>query len=297
VRRLFHQYREKCGLAIAGTTIPPLTTKMLLLSGTTAFVEIPRELSDGVTISVRVHDTTHDMDNLGVDVPAIPPSQFRKSVVLTSLPSDPRYRMLLRIYGYGGPGSAIVRIRDANTGALLDQTTTELVGSSPSYAQIALSASVSVPRTVEVTTAGRSDPPIWAFVSVTNNSTQQVTLATPRVGVAGTGSSDAPLLAAGHWGGNGCLEVSEQDVFVGATCAFGSFARPALEADGHFEVDGKWFGPSVGPLPPLPIGDPAHFSGMVQGSKLTLVVHTGSRVFGPFLVELGSKISCPPPCP
>ncbi|HXH91610.1 MAG TPA: IPT/TIG domain-containing protein [Thermoanaerobaculia bacterium] len=284
-------------VTIAGTAVPPLTTKTLLLSGTSAFVDIPRELSDGVTISVRVQDTTHDADSLGVDVPAVPPSQFRKSVVLTSLPSDPRYRMLLRIYGYGGPGSAIVRIRDANTGALLDQMTADLTGSSPSYAQIALSASASVPRTVEVTTAGRSDPPIWAFVSVTNNITQQVTLATPRVGVAGSASSDAPLLATGHWGGNGCMEVSEQDVFVGATCSFGSFPRPVLEADGHFEADGKWFGPSVGPLPPLPISDPAHFSGMVQGSKLALVVRTGSRVLGPFLVELGSSIPCSPACP
>ncbi len=283
-------------VTIAGTTVQPLTTKTFLLSGTTAFLDIPRELSDGVTISLRVHDTTHDADNLGVDVPVVPPSQFRKSVVLTSLPSDSRYRMLLRIYGYGGPASAVVRVRDANTGTLLDQMTTELTGSSPSYAQIPLSTSATAPRTVEVTTAGRSDPPIWAFVSVTNNITQQVTLATPRVGVAGTASSDAPLLATGHWGGIGCLEVSEQDVFLEATCAFGSFARPVLEADGHFEVDGKWFGSSVGPLPPLPISDPAHYSGIVQGSKLMLVVHTGSRVFGPFLVELGSKMPCPAGC-
>jgi hypothetical protein len=284
-------------VTIASTTVQPLTAKTLLLSGTTAFVDIPRELSDGVTISVRVHDTTHDADNLGVDVPVVPASQFGKSVVLTGLPSDPRYRMLLRIYGYGGPGSAVVRIRDANTGALLDQMTAELTGSSPSYAQIPLSASAAMPRTVEVTTAERSDPPIWAFVSVTNNITQQVTLATPRVGVAGTASSDAPLLATGHWGGIGCLEVSEKDVFLGAGCACGTFLRPVLDADGHFEIDGMW-GCGPGPSPPPGVGgEPAHFSGIVQGSRLALVVRTVSRVFGPFLVELGSKISCPPACP
>jgi len=283
-------------VTIAGSTVQPLTTKPLLLSSLTQFIDIPRELSDGVTISVRVHDATHDGDNLGVDIPVVPPSQFRKAVVLAALPSDSRYRMLLRIYGYGGPGFAVIRIRDADTGVLLDQMIAELTGVSPSYAQIPLSMSAAV-RMVEITTAERSDPPIWAFVSVTNNITQQVTLVTPRVGVAGSASSDASLLAAGHWGGNGCLEVSEKDVYLGAGCACGTFPRPLLDADGHFEVDGKW-GCGPGPSPPPGVGgDPAHFSGIVQGSRLTLVVRTGSRVLGPFLVELGSPISCPAPCP
>lgn len=284
-------------VTIAGATVQPLTTKTALLSSLTQFVDIPRELSDGVTISVRVHDTTHDADNRGVDIPVVPPSQFRKSVILAGLPSDPRYRMLLRIYGYGGAGSAVVRVRDAGTGALLEQLTAELVGSAPSYAQVPLNTSAAAVRTVEVTTAGRADPPIWAFVSVTNNITQQVTLVTPRIGVAGTASTDAPLLATGHWGGNGCLDVSEQDVYLGATCAFGTFMRPRLDPDGHFEVDGVWQ-TAIGPSPPPGVGgDPAHFSGIVQGTKLTLVVRTGSRVLGPLLVELGSTIPCPPGCP
>jgi hypothetical protein len=283
-------------VTIAGTVVQPLTTKAVLLSGTTAFVDIPRELSDGVTISVHVHDTTRDADNLGVDVPVVPPSQFRKSVVLTGLPFDPRYRMLLRIYGYGGPGRAVVRLRDAATGALLEQMTAELIGSSPSYAQIPLSTSASVPRTVEITTAERSDPPIWAFVSITNNVTQQVTLVTPRMGVSGAASSDAALLATGLWGGILCLEVYEHDVSVSDECEFGSFARPTLDADGHFEVEGKWVGRSSGPVPmPGVGGDPAHFSGVVRGPKLALVITTRSGVIGPLLLGLGSP--CTSGCP
>lgn len=282
-------------VTIAGTVVQPLTTKTLLLSGTTAFVDIPRELSDGVTISIRVHDTTHDADNLGVDVPVVPPSQFRKSIVLTGLPSDPRYRMLLRIYGYGGPGRAVIRLRDAATGSLIEQMTAELIGSSLSYAQIPLSNSASVPRTVEITTAGRSDPPIWAFVSVTNNITQQVTLVTPLTVVAATASTDSVALPLGQWGtvdGTMCLFVEPRDVSVVAGCAFGGFLGPSVDSDGHFEADGFWnFG--IGPIRPF---NPAHFSGLIQGSKLTLVVHSGSFVSPPASLKFGLT-ACPVPCP
>jgi hypothetical protein len=281
-------------VTIAGTAVPPLTTKTLLLPGTPAFVDIPRELSDGVTISVRVHDTTHDADSLGVDVPAVPASQFRKSVVLTSLPSDPRYRMLLRIYGYGGPGSAVIRIRDANAGTLIEKTTTELTGSSPSYAQIPLSASAAMPRAVEVTTAALSDPPIWAFVSVTNNITQQVTLVTPLTVVAATASTDSAALPLGQWGatdGTMCLYVLPKAVSVVVGCAFGDFLLPTVDSDGHFEADGDW-NLGIGAIRPF---NPAHFSGLIQGLKLTLVVHSGSFVSPPVSLKFG-LIACTVTC-
>jgi hypothetical protein len=280
-------------VTIAGTTVPPLTTKTLLLSGTTAFVDIPRELSDGVTISVRVHDTTHDADNLGVDVPVIPESQFRRSVVLTAVPSDARYRVLLRIYGYGGAGSAIVRLRNAQTGVLLDQTTAVLAGTSPSYVQVPLNTSAVGAVIVEVTTAGRSDPPIWAFVSVTNNITQQVTLVTPLTVVAATASTDSAALPLGQLGatdGTMCLFVDAQAVSVHAECAFGGFLVPSVDSDGHFEADGFWT--TGGPIPPT---NPAHFSGLIQGSQLTLVVHSGSFVSQPVSLKLGLT-ACPVPC-
>jgi hypothetical protein len=63
-------------VTIAGTTVQPLTTKTLLLPGTPAFVDIPRDLSDGVSISVVVVSLTQNADNLGVDVSVLSLSQF-----------------------------------------------------------------------------------------------------------------------------------------------------------------------------------------------------------------------------
>lgn len=285
-------------LVIFGATIPPFTTMPLTSSRLEDFVAIPSALAGGVTISVRVHDTTRDAEGLGVDVPVVPQSQFRRSVILSGVPSDDRYRTLLRIYGDGGGASVLVRIRDAQNGKLLEQATAELTGSSPSFAQIALNTSTSADRILEITTGSHSDPPIWAFVSITNNVTQQVTLATPRVAEpAGTPSSDSPALAAGHWGATGmCMEVTEQAVAVTARCAFGTFPRPVVDADGHFEADGTWLA-SVGPSPPLPAGEPAHYSGIVQGSKVTLLVQPRTSTLPPVTLELGATTPCPAACP
>src|SRR5438067_2069827 len=80
----------------APLTLSPPSTGM--------FLDIPRRVFDAVTITTHVHDTTHDAESLGVDIPSIPETQFRPGVVLSGIPNDPRYRLLLRVYGYAGAG-------------------------------------------------------------------------------------------------------------------------------------------------------------------------------------------------
>jgi hypothetical protein len=283
-------------VTVAGTSVAPLTTATLTLPRFAQFVEIARAVAAGITISVRVHDTTHDADSWGTDVPAVPETEFRRAILLPAVPGDARYRSLLRIYGSGSGGTAIIRLRNAQSGRLLEQTSVPLTGDAPSYAQVPLGSSTVGSRVIEITTPGENDSPLWAFVSITNNVTQQVTLSLPRIASSADIEPGPPALTAGHWGGPVCVEVLASEIDVTGQCAFGSFALPAaVDPDGHFETDGRWTA-GVGPVT-LPSGEPAHLSGLVQGTKLTLLVQTATATVGPVVVDYGSRTPCPTPCP
>src|SRR4029453_14855313 len=85
-------------------------------------------------------------------------------------------------------------------------------------------------------------------------------------------------LATGRWTGDGvCLSVTDSGCNLAVGCGHGQFRRPVIRADGTFEVDGTYRiqgGPiSIEPAPP------AHFSGSLAGSRLTLtVVPTGGSL-------------------
>jgi hypothetical protein len=281
---------------VAGVSVMPLTTATLTLPPYAQFVDVPQAVASGITINVRVHDTTHDADSWGTDVPAVPDTQFRRAILLPAVPADARFRSMLRIYGSGSGCTAIVRLRDAQSGRLLEEKSVPLTGDAPSYAQIPLGVSPAGSRVVEITTPSADDPLIWAFVSITNNVTQQVTLSLPRVASSADVQPAPPALTASHWGGRACVEVLPSEIDVTGVCAFGSFALPAkIDPDGHFETDGSWAA-GVGPIT-LPAGEPAHLSGLVQGSELTLLVQTATATIGPVVVDYGSHTPCPTACP
>lgn len=290
-------------VVIAGTTIPPLSTQKLTLSpaGTGMFLGIPRSAFDSVTITTHVHDTTHDAESLGVDVPSIPETQFRRSVVLTGVPNDLRYRVLLRVYGYPGNYQVIVRVRDDSTGALLSTQNVPLNASDLTYLQMPITAAPtsSVVR-VEVTTGGPADPPIWAFLTLTNNTTENVTTITPSVAVAP--GPPTPVLTLGHWAHSGyCMDVSSAGANLSLACAGGTFPLPVIDATGHFEVDGTYqlLGgsfPKTGGFYTDP--EPAHYSGVLTGSNVTLTIRTATETVGPFSLIYGSTERCTGPiCP
>jgi hypothetical protein len=275
-------------LTIAGTTIAPFTSGIVTLqppagsAGT--FISIPRPLADNVCANVRVHDTTRDGDSWGAEVPAVPETQFRRSVILVAVPADARYRTLLRVYGYGGnDANATVTFRDDATGEFLGSRTLLLQSG---YAQIPMEAVR--PRVRVQVTAETSL--VWAFVSVTNNSTQQVTTITPAVTPAAVALPST--LTPGRWAGSGACVNIGVNVSVVAGCWSGSFPLPAVSPDGHFEADGTLTGGG-----PVPINPPeAHFSGVVQGTSLTLTARSGANTVGPWTVQLGDPTPCGPRC-
>ncbi|HEX7137701.1 MAG TPA: hypothetical protein VF219_07640, partial [Vicinamibacterales bacterium] len=256
------------------------------------FLQIPRSAADGVTITTHVLDTTHDAQNLGVDIPSVPETQFRRAVVLTGVPGDIRYRALLRVYGYPGSYSAIVRVRDDSTGAFLSSQTLALNGSDVAYLQLPMSGLAQRSR-IEVTTGQTTDPPIWAFITLTNNTTESVTTITPDLAM--TPEVHSTALAAGHWGqGGACMYVSTPSpscpsncsnlLSVTTECGWGTFTLPVIDPDGHFETDGNV---PTGAFPKT--ASNAHLSGLVLDGAVALLIPGYSA---PVPLVYGSTTPC-----
>jgi hypothetical protein len=107
----------------------------------------------------------------------------------------------------------------------------------------------------------------------------------------------APTLAVGRWTGDGaCLSVTDAGCNLAVGCGHGQFPRPKLRSDGSFDVDGTYrieAGPvSIQPAPP------AHFSGVVSGSSVTLkVVPTADALLpASYSMTLTGTGTCPVPC-
>jgi hypothetical protein len=125
----------------------------------------------------------------------VPETQFKRVVVICGVPSDARYRTLLRLYGYSRDTTVRIDVRDDADGALLLTREAALASglpvtgsdapAAPAYAQVALDSLTTPfagahPRLrVVVSATGDAADPLWAFISVTNNTTQQVTTVTP----------------------------------------------------------------------------------------------------------------------
>src|SRR5215203_5330084 len=168
-----------------------------------AFLHVPNTLVNSTKMSLRVRDTSQNATSLGDEVPVVRADQAGHELTIFDVPVDPKYRATLRIYGFTpAPMQVGVTIysEDGNTPlAYFDQ---DLQGiailvadpfpSHPAYAAInpltaAVRAAAAGSRVrIQITNyAGCCTPPlrvakIWAFVSLTNNETNQVTIVTPK---------------------------------------------------------------------------------------------------------------------
>jgi hypothetical protein len=149
------------------------------------------------SFQLRVRDLSRDAEGWGTWLPVVRESQARADAVnLTNIPTDTRYRLLLRVYSFQQSSGFAVRVRvyGANSSpnsaptqsdAFLGETVLPLhVGtvSQPAYAQfdgIAAFAGATTYDTLRVVVEPLAGFSLWAMVSVTNNVTQQVTMVVP----------------------------------------------------------------------------------------------------------------------
>jgi len=108
-------------------------------------------------------------------------------------------------------------------------------------------------------------------------------------------------LALGRWSaeGSACLTVAQPEINLIAGCWRGRFPMPAVRADGTFDADGT-FRFEAGPSQDTP-GAPAHFSGRIDGTALTLTVQQTAPSAAPatpvsFALTFAGEGTCSPLC-
>jgi len=147
------------------------------------FAALPRGNLNDIDISLRIYDVSRQSQTWGTSLPVVRATQFKPAVRLIGVPTDPRFRLTLRIYGYGEAGPTNVRVYDPGSTQPLGNVNVDLQGHDPAYLQLDPLAfpGIAPPPTVRIEISSASDPPkpIWAFISVTNNETQHVTVIAP----------------------------------------------------------------------------------------------------------------------
>jgi IPT/TIG domain-containing protein len=164
-----------------------------------AFLYIPRPLDYAPKFSLRVRDTSTNAASLGTEVPVVRREDASGELTLIDVPTDPHYRATLRIYGWtAAPMLVGVAVFPENSDTAIDRfdvmlhgiLTTNYVPFPPHPSYFAFDPLTAAVRAsggrvrIELTNYGQNVspplPPIWAFLSITNNETQQVTVVTPR---------------------------------------------------------------------------------------------------------------------
>lgn len=154
---------------------------------------VPRTESENLAFSLRVRDTSREGEGFGTQVPVVREKEMVRGGDLTLLdvPVDPRYRAKLRVYVFPDPhaerelSAVAVRLLEPpsvnapQVGVALSRACTGAAcGWTPYSGELDLPAEGNGERrNVYVTIPDNAIG--WAFVSVTNNATQQVTVVTP----------------------------------------------------------------------------------------------------------------------
>ena len=143
---------------------------------------IPKGAYDRIAASLRVRDLSRQLESWGTAVPLVPEREFRTGfLALLDVPLISGFRDTLRMYSIDPDVSAHVRVVrfdgsvsrefDVDLGILLDMF-------HPGYAQIGDFPLDPYLVRIEIEPRPASKR-IWAFMSVTHNETQHITIVTP----------------------------------------------------------------------------------------------------------------------
>ena len=157
---------------------------------------VPRRDAADVDLALRIRDVSREADTLGTEVPVVREAEMvRGELTLLDVPLDPRYRTKLRIYKFNDPifetslNNSHVGVRIVAPDGTAISTTPMATGFTRACQDVACAWT---PHYLELDLAprgegARADIYInftdnalgWAFASITNNKTQQVTVVTP----------------------------------------------------------------------------------------------------------------------
>jgi len=156
-----------------------------------ALIWVPRWALGSLAVNSRVSDVSRQSQTWGTELPVVRGDQFATTVTLINVPTAPRFRNMLRVYI---PNFFSFRFRLIGKPLDGDQTLFDITRDiqMPHLAPPDVTPGLPASAAIDLATlpnfhaADRlrltitSDVPVWAFVSVTNNETQHVTLVTPQ---------------------------------------------------------------------------------------------------------------------
>jgi hypothetical protein len=164
--------------------------------GDGAYVYVPAPLRPAAVMSLRVRDISKNAQSWGTEVPVVRSNDVRPRITLIDIPTDRRYRATLRVYHWTETAHAArvsIYVPDREPPIRVYELGPPPVSTNPGLplhpAYQALDILTDDVRAagsslrIEIEHTGPSGTPLpydlWAFVSITNNETQQVTAILP----------------------------------------------------------------------------------------------------------------------
>ena len=138
-----------------------------------------------LSFNLRVHDVTRSDSNFGTEIPVVRDNDWTiNKIVLIGVPSDPRFRNTLRIYGQN-PFIAKITVGD-RPAVRIPLSTTNSIFDVPyaAFGDFPIDAGT-LRVTIEAESLlgpmiGPIEEPMWAMITVTNNDTQLISTITPQ---------------------------------------------------------------------------------------------------------------------
>jgi hypothetical protein len=134
----------------------------------------------------HIRDVSREAAQWGTEIPVVREGEARTRIVLRDVPFDPRYRLQLRAYSLDGVTTPVIVSVSSPTLPLTLRgpcSAAPCNSNQPAYGSLDLSAARPLLRgthTVNVELPVVQPPLIWAFITVTNNETQHVTVISPQ---------------------------------------------------------------------------------------------------------------------
>jgi hypothetical protein len=148
---------------------------------------VSRAEADRLGFSLRIRDVARQAEGFGTEIPVVRESKMYSGTQMTLLdvPIDSRYRTKLRVYAFDSDNhGAFVQMHRGTVFlsypvALSRSCSGTACAATPWYGELDLPSGPAGTRVNLYVSAGGPGSLSWAFASVTNNDTQQVTIVTP----------------------------------------------------------------------------------------------------------------------
>jgi len=144
----------------------------------------------GIAFNSRIREVSRQGESFGTEIPVIRGNQFRGTrFAILDVPHDPRHRVTIRVYSLDPTTMSSIAVTPMNGGSpsfsFTPVSTSPASVIEPAYAEVDLGALIGTRSLTRVRldfspAYPNSEKLYWAFVSVTNNETQDVTILTPR---------------------------------------------------------------------------------------------------------------------